>query len=313
MQERVDERRLAGTGLAPREHAGAAPAQRPGERAAQPRQLRLAPRRHRRAGARGRRGGGCDERRVVVEDPALERARRGARREAELEQPPRELAVGRERLDLAPGREQRDHQRADELLAQRVGSHQPPQLGDRLQRPAELDERAGARPLRLAAQVLEPAHLGARELGVGEVAVRRPAPQRQAAVEHLQRGRGGQRGGRVHAAFEAVRVDLLRVDRQAVAGAVADEQRRRGAAVAAGLEVRAQVRHAHRERAGRDLAGDAVPARVQQRVRRHGAARVEQQPREDRPLLRARRRRPGGGAAHLDRAQDAEVHRAHTT
>ena len=90
-----------------------------------------------------------------------------AGRQPELAQPRGEVAVGRERLDLAARAVEREHQRADELLAQRVGRDQPAQLGHRLQRPAELDERAGAPLLGLRAQVLEPADLGLRELRVG--------------------------------------------------------------------------------------------------------------------------------------------------
>ena len=127
----------------------------------------------------------------MLEDPPLELARRRAGRQAELAQPRGQLAVGAERVDLAAGGVEREHQRADELLAQRVRGRQPAQLVDRLERPAELDQRACAGFLGLAAQVLEPAHLGPRELGVGEVAERRPAPERQRAVEQLQRGGGG--------------------------------------------------------------------------------------------------------------------------
>ena len=176
------------------------------------------------------------------------------------------------------------------------------------QRPAELDQRAGARLLGMAAQVLQPAHLGARELRVGEVAERRAAPERQRAVEQLEGGGRGERVGAAHAALEALRVDLLGRDLEPVAGTVADQQRRGGAAIAPGLEERAQVGHADRERARRDRARHPVPGRIEQRVRGHGAAGVEQQAREDRALLRPGRRRAGRGPGHLDRAQDAELH-----
>jgi hypothetical protein len=73
-------------------------------------------------------------------------------------------------------------------------------------------------------QVLQPAHLDPCELRVGELAEGRPAPQRQPAVEHVERGGGGQPGGLAHAALEAHGVDLLGRDLETVARSVADEQ-----------------------------------------------------------------------------------------
>ena len=146
------------------------------------------------------------------------------------------------------------------------------------------------------------------ELRAGEVAERRAAPQRERAVERVERRGGREPGGRADAALEAVRVDLLGRDREPVARAVADEQRGRRAAVAAGLQERAQVRHADGERARGDVARDALPGRLEQRVGRHGPAGVEQQPREDRALLRAGRGGARGRPGDLDRAEDAEVH-----
>jgi hypothetical protein len=307
VQEGVHERALAGARLAPRQHACAASRQRPPQCVAQPRQLRL-PAGGRRGVARGRRRRGRHERRVVLEDAPLERARSRARHQAQLAQAAGKLAVGGERLDLAASAVEREHQRADEILPQRVGGRQAAQLADRLERPAERDQRGGARLLGLGAEVLEPAHLGARELRVGEVAVRGAAPQRERAVEDAQRRGRGEPGGRVHAALEALGVDLVGSDLEPVARAVADQQRRWRATVAAGLEERAQVGHAHGERARRDLPRHAVPRRLQQRVRGHRAAGVQQQAREDRALLRAGRRRAGRGPGHLDRAEDAELH-----
>jgi hypothetical protein len=113
--------------------------------------------------------------------------------------------------------------------------------------------------------------------------------------------------------LEALRVDLLGVDREPVAGAVADEQRRRRAAVAVGLEERPQVGDPHGERARGDLARDALPGGVQERVGGHRATRIEQQPGEDRALLRTGRRRAGRRPGNLDRAEHAELHEADLT
>ena len=303
---------LPAPGLAPREHAGAAPAQRPRERrrAAAPaparaptappcRRSRTAARPARRASRRCR-GSGARAR-------ASRRPARGPSSRSRAGQ----LAVGLERLDLAARR--RTARPSACGRAPRAAGRQPTSRRSSATassgRPSSTSARARASSawLRRSSSRRTSARANSASARSPNGVPRHSA---SAAVEQLQRGRGGQPGGRVHAALEAVRVDLLRRDLEPVAGAVADEQRGRRAAVAAGLQVRAQVRHADGERARRDLARHAFPARVQQRVRRHGAARVEQQPREDRALLRAGGRRPGGGAAHLDRAQDAEVHRA---
>ena len=246
--------------------------------------------------------------RVLLEDAALERAHRLAGLQAQLAQPRGELAVGRERLDLPAARVQGPHQRAGELLAERLVLEQTAQDGDRLERAAELDERAGVRGLRLRPEVLEPADLRLGELAGGQVAVGGPAPEGERTLERLQRVGGRQRGRGADRALEAVRVDLRRLDGEPVAGALADEQGRRRAALAARLQVRAEVGDADGQRARGDLARDVVPACVEQRVGRHRAARVDQQPREDGALLGARRRQRGRRAGDLDRAQDPELH-----
>ena len=244
----------------------------------------------------------------MLEDPPLEAARRFAGREPELAQARHLVAVHGQRLDLAAGAVEGQHERAGQLLAQGVGRHEAAQLGHRLQRPAELDERPRARLLREAPQILQPPDLGLRPVLAAEVAERRAAPQRERGVERLERRAGRLGGGGAHRPLEALGVDLVGTDREPVAGAVADEQRRRGAAVAVGLEERAQVRDPDRERACRHVARHAAPGGIEQRVGRHGAARIEQEPREDGALLRAGRGRAGRWPGDLDRAEDAELH-----
>jgi hypothetical protein len=311
VEEGVDERALAGARLAADHHAAAAAGPGDAERCAQARELRLAAD-GRGADARKRRGGRRlllgGERGVLLQDAALERADRLARAEAQLAQAVRERAVGLERLDLAAAGVQREHQRAGELLAQRLGVDQAAQLGDGLERPAELHQRAGAGCLGLGAEVLQAADLGDRELRLAELAVGRAAPEREGGVVGGERFGGRERGSRAHLAFEALRVDLLGVDLEAVARAVADEQRRRGAALAVRLQEGAQVRDADGERARGHLARDVVPGGVEQRVSPDRPPRIEQQPRQDRALLRARRRRGGRRTGDLDPAQHAELH-----
>ena len=293
------------------------PAQAPRQRRPQAVELRCAT--HRRGPSlglrlhRGRRYGTRGEARVVLEDPALELARRVARGQPELAQPCGQPPVRLERLDLPAGAVEREHQRRDELLAQRVDRDQAAEHGDGLERAAERHERAGAALLRLRAQVLEPADLRLRPLRVGQVAERRPAPQRERAVERLQRGAGREPGRGVHAALEPVRVDLVGRDGEPVAGPLAHEQGGRRTAVAPGLQVGAQVGDADGQRARGGVARDALPGGLEQRVGRHGAPRVDEQPRQDGALLGAGGRGAGGRPVDLDRAEDAEVHGADLT
>ncbi len=246
------------------------------------------------------------EPRIVLEDAPLEPPRRLARLQPELAQPRGELAVGRERVDLAAGAVEREHELADQLLAQRLAPDQPLQLGHRLRGAAQGHERAGAALLGLAVELLEPPDLGLRELRAGQLGVGRPAPQRERGVVGGERRRRREPGRGADLALEAERVDLVGVHGQPVALAVADEERRRGAALAPRLQERAQVGDPHGERARGGVAREVVPGRVEQRVGRHGAPGVDQQPGEDRALLGARRGAAEVGADDLDRAENAQ-------
>ena len=241
---------------------------------------------------------------LVGEDAALELACLGGGLQAQLAQRGGERAIGGERLDLAAGAIQGDHQRPGEVLVQRVLGREPFELAGRLRRPPELDERA--RPVRLGppAQLVEAPDLGLGEVDAGQLRERRPAPQRQRFVEGAQPDGRGQRRGPVHQRLEASRVHLLGRDLQPVAGA-GTRQRGRG-------QEPAQVRQAHRQRARRGAGIDPGPRGLQQRVGRDRAAGVEQQAAEDEALLGSRRR-GRAGAVDLQRPEHAELHRRDPT
>ena len=265
-----------------------------------------------RAGTRDRRARSAGARRpaparprlggqLVGEDAALELACLGGGLQAQLAQRGGERAIGGQRLDLAAGAIQRDHQRPREVLVQRVLGGEPFELAGRLRRRPSVDERA--RPVRLGppAQLVEAPDLGLGEVDAGQLRERRPAPQRQRFVEGAQPDGRGQRRGPVHQRLEASRVHLLGRDLQPVAGA---GTRQRG-----GGQEPAQVRQAHRQRARRGAGIDPGPRGLQQRVGRDRAAGVEQQAAEDEALLGSRRR-GRAGAVDLQRPEHAELHAA---
>ena len=233
---------------------------------------RLAGPRHRRA-----RGALVDG---VVEDPLLERARLGVGGQAELGEPAGRARAAR-RAPRPGGRSGRGRARdARHLLLERLrlrpagaGRRAPPRGRPRPR------ARVRARPARARPA---PRGAGSRPARPG----RRPGPRTARPT-----ARAPARSSPCSTScWKRWRVDLPGVDRQPVGRAVADEQRRRRAARALGLEERAQAREADRQRARRGVARVARPGRLDQLVGRHRPPGIEQQPRQHRALLAGPRR-----------------------
>ena len=165
--------------------AGAGERDQPGVRRAAARRAPRSPARARRAasaaraGCAARRRGRVGERRVLAQDRRLQLAQRGARLEPELlDQQLAPGAVDVERLGLAAGAVEREHQQAARALAQRLGGHQLLQVGQRLRVAAAL-AGAGRRAAR-ARRAAAPA--GARSPSAASPRRRgRPAPGRATA------------------------------------------------------------------------------------------------------------------------------------
>ena len=136
----------------------------------------------------GRRGE--HQRRVVGEDPLLELHQRGRRVEAELlDEHLAMVPQDAERVRLATGAIERDHELGLERLAERVRTGERLDLGDHLRRPAArqlgLDQPlVGDEP-----QLFEPLGLRARPVLVGELGVRVAPPERQRLAQHRRRPR----------------------------------------------------------------------------------------------------------------------------
>ena len=133
------------------------------------------------------------ESRILHEDRLVKLAEPTAGFDAELldERPSRYL-VGLERLGLAPGPVEAEHQLAEQTLPQRVLLHQPLQLAGEFG--VATGGEIGVDPLleRRQAQLPETSALRLRKRLIGEVGERRPAPQRKCLAQ-LLRSRLGHR------------------------------------------------------------------------------------------------------------------------
>jgi hypothetical protein len=192
-----------------------------------------------------RRGGRRRELRVLLEDPLLERPQLVARLDPELvdEQP----AAGgecRERLGLAPGAVEREHQLAAQALAVRMLGDQLLELGDHLAVAAEREARVDVVLDGREPQLLEPPDRLLRERLVAQVRERGARPDRERRAERVGRllgPAGGQRGAPGGGEpLEARQIELVRPEPRDVSGALGDDHARRGAI---GLDQLAQLRH----------------------------------------------------------------------
>ena len=237
----------------------------------------------RRRCARGRRGGRGVQLGIVAEDGALEPPQLLAGLEAELvgELAPHS-AVGLQRLRLAAGTVEREHELGPQALAQRVRGDQRLELADEVCVASAC--KVGVDPLlkHRQPQLVELPDLGLGERLVREVGERRAAPEGECGAQLVRRPHG-LRSPRLPAQpLEHREVELLRLDVQDVAG------RARGQPL--GAELAPQPHDvdldALRRRGGRRLS----PQLGDQPVGGNDLVRVQQQEGEQRTLLEAAER-----------------------
>ena len=161
------------------------------------------------------------------------------------------------------------------------------------------------------AQVVEPGDLPLREGLVGELRQRRAAPQRQ---RPLQRRNGALRvaAGQLasplgHEPLEAVRVEALGIEPQLVAVLARHDHAGRGAAGLTRQRL-AQAGDLHLHRLGGVRRWTLAPELVDQPVRAERLVGVQQQQRQQRPLLAPAERDRAALVEDLERAENAEVH-----
>jgi hypothetical protein len=218
------------------------------------------------------------------------------------------LAVGLERLALAAGAVEGEHQLATEALPERVPRHQHLELRHQPAVAPELEVRLDAVLDRRRAQLLQPGDLGLRERLEREVGERRATPLLQRGAEPRGGALGLPRLERPAALLperlEAVEVELARFEREAVA-------RGRGLQPAAASSQRPpQSRDRHLQRLDRVPPRLPGPQVVREPVGEHRLAATEQQQRQDGPGTGAAELQSASVDPRLDRAEDAEVHPA---
>ena len=256
-------------------------------------------RRLRRGRPRKSRWGGGGERFVLLEDRALEATQLLARLQPELvDEQAASLLVCRERVRLAPGPVQRQHQLAAQALAQRVLPDEPLELGHELGVPAELE--IGVDPLLQRCQplLLQAGTRGQRERHV-ELRERDSSPEGERFGEQ-RRGLGrGSTPGACHRLLEAPQVELAVARTDEVAGPLGDDHVR--------AEHLPKLRDVHLHgRRGR-LRRPPAPQLLDQAVTRNRLVRMQQQKREQGARLRAAELQDPALRLDLQRPQDPEL------
>ena len=163
------------------------------------------------------------------EDRALEALELRARLQPELaREQPAAVAVGLKRVRLPPTAVQREHPLAPEALAQRVGGHERAELADDFAMASETEQGLDPVLCRAKPQLLEPLDLGAGEVVEGELRQRRPSPEPERLVEHVNglglRAVVERTPASIDESLEALCVHGDRIRAQRVAGLVCHEE-----------------------------------------------------------------------------------------
>jgi hypothetical protein len=236
------------------------------------------------------------ERRVLTEDRGLQLAQLGARLETQLvDERPASVVVGRQRVRLAAGAVERQHQLTPQPFAERLLCHERLKLGDELAVASQREQRLDA-----VVDRGEPQLLQACDLRIFcAVALHPPPPQSERLLEPLGRSPwvagGEQRAPSGDEPLEAQRIEFVLFDRDPVAALLPGDPPRTA------RDRLAQVGHVHLQRLPGPLRGPLAPHRVDETVDRHDRVRRQQQAAQKRALLRAAERPT---ALHLERAQD---------
>ena len=150
------------------------------------------------------------DRGILLQDRLLELAQRPARLNAEFaDEDPPALLIDLERFRLAPGAVEREHQLRAQMLAQRMLSDKPLDLGYQLGVPAQGEISIDAFLETDEAQLLEARDLESGKAVVGELAKRRATPERQRLVQQRRSGFRVDVLGLFAQHLEAIQVQLI--------------------------------------------------------------------------------------------------------
>ena len=235
----------------------------------------------------------------MLEDRQLELLQPVSRIEPELvgEEPPAPLVLV-EGLRLAAAPVEGQHQLAAETLPQRMLPHEPFELRHELGVESELEVGVDPPLEREQTLLLQLRPLRASKR-VAKIRERLAAPQRERLPQRL----GGLRRiapiHTCHQLFEAHVVELLRVNLDDVAGSTSDD--------GVPTECLAQLGDVDLKRCSRGFRWRRVPELVDQAIAWDDPVCVQQQEREQRPLLRAAERNVLPAVENLERAENAEL------
>ncbi len=220
-----------------------------------------------------------------------------------LVEPAAEAVVGRERLGLAAGAVEREHQHPVRRLAQRVRGDVRLELGDRVGVAAARDVGLDALLEAGQPQRLEMGGLDPRERLI-ELGERRAAPQVQRlAQQHgrpLRITRVQRRAPRLPQPREAGGVHVLALGDERVAGWPGLQRALR--------KHLAQLRDRDLDHLHRGRWDVLAPQVVHEPADRHRAVEVEEEPGEQRALPWAAELERPLPISHLERSEDAELH-----
>jgi hypothetical protein len=245
---------------------------------------------------------------VVAQNQALELPQLGARRQSELvAQEPARLPVGGERIGLAAGAVQREHQLSSQPLLQRRGGDQPLQLHDDLGSTAERKLRVDPLHIRRQTQLLQAPDLGVQLVDPRKAGERRAAPQVEGLAQPRRGGRRvgmrEQRAALLDQPLEHHRVELLGLELEHVSAAARSEHL--GRVVAEGPT---QTGHRHMDGVRRARARAARQS-LDQLFGADELVRVDEEEPEQRLLALPAERKRLAIQDSRQRPEDPELHR----
>jgi hypothetical protein len=242
--------------------------------------------------------------RVLTEDPQLELPHRRSRVDADLlDERPASALEHAERVGLPSAAVEREHQLAARTLAEAVFRDEPLELRHQLVMAAKRQVGINSILDRRETQVVQPRNLALCERLASELDQRLPAPKRERITQagrplvwilELARSRDQR--------LEASQVDLARRDLQQITG--------RAGLDPIGAEQLAQAGDVPVQRGLRGARRLLAPQRLDQLGARHDLAAAQEQQRQQRALLRARRGHIGVTFDNPQRTQQLEPHLA---
>ena len=240
------------------------------------------------------------QRRIVLEDPPLQRAELLARlHPGLLDDRETCLLVGGERVEPPVGAVERQHLQPAQALVRRMLARQRVELADRLPVQPELELRLEPHLERVQPLLLQTTDRILRKAPVREIRQRRPRPERERLAQRARPLPRRHPSRLPHQSLEAAGVDRVGVDPKPVAG----RPRLEGLGAEQLPQARDAVLHVGRRRRRRS----PLPQLVDQPVERHHVVRLQEKQRHQRALLRPTQ--PDRQTPHtsLQRAQHAEL------